>query len=342
VEFTDAEVMAIKHSDAFRQLTDDQAGVITRQQAFAAGLTRNVVYFRLKTGGWQQLHRGVYTVFSGRPDRDALLWAAVLAAGPGAVLSYHTAAGLQGLLAPSGRTGYSGPGRLIHVTVPHGRPPISLSGVRVHFSRRVDEARHPVLEPPRTRIEETILDLAVASATAMDAVGWVLRGCASRRTTPDRVQAAMQLRPRLKWRAELTGALGDARAGVQSPLEANYLHDVEERHGLPEGIRQRRVTDGDAAHYEDVHYRRYGLVVELDGQAAHPDTERGQDRRRDNATTASGHATLRYTWADVTLTPCEVAGEVGRALQSRGWTGELRPCGPGCPAGSQPYPAVAS
>jgi hypothetical protein len=227
---------------------------------------------------------------------------------------------------------------LIHVTVPCGHRPVELTGVRLHYSLRVDEARHPVLEPARTRVEETILDLAVSSATVLDAVGWVLRGCASRRTTPDRVQAAMDLRPRVRWRAELTGALGDARSGVQSLLEWHYLHDVEEPHGLPVGFRQRRVADGGATRYEDVHYRGYGLVVELDGQAAHPETERGRDRRRDNATTVGGGSSLRYTWAEVTLTPCKVATEVGQALRSRGWAGELRPCGPGCLVGGGQLP----
>ena len=339
----DAEAVTTEPGSEFDHLLDHQARVITRRQALGAGLTRDVIYFRLNSGRWQQLHRGVYATFSGPLSRGTLLWAAVLGAGPRAALSHQTAAELQGLLAPERRpgglrpSGY-GTSKLIHVTVPRGRSPLTLSGVRLHYSRRVDEARHPVLEPARTRVEETILDLAVASATVMDAVGWVLRGCASRRTTPERVRAAMELRPRLKWRAELTGALGDAKAGVQSPLEGSYLHDVEERHGLPEGIRQRRVVDGGAAHYEDVHYRRFGLVVELDGRAAHPETERGQDRQRDNATAAAGLATLRYTWADVTLTPCQVAGEVGRALQSRGWTGEVRPCGPDCPAGGDRLP----
>jgi hypothetical protein len=331
--------------DELRQLLNDQAGVATRQQVIGTGMTRHALYARLESKRWQQLHRGVYASFSGPLGRDCLLWAAVLGAGPRAVLSHQTAAEMSGLArsTANGSTGrgYGDSTRLIHVTVPHDHRPVTLNGVRVHYSRRVDEARHPVLEPARTRVEETILDLAVASATVLDAVGWVLRGCASRRTTPDRVQAAMALRPRMKWRAALTGALGDARAGVQSPLEGNYLHGVEEPHGLPVGIRQRRVTAG-GTHYEDVHYRRYGLVVELDGQAAHPETERGQDRRRDNATAAAGHATLRYTWPDVTLAPCRVAAEVGQALRSRGWAGELRPCGPGCAIADGQYRAVAS
>jgi very-short-patch-repair endonuclease len=343
---SDAEAVTTKPSSGLNHLLDHQAGVITRQQALRFGLTRNVIYFRLKRDRWQQLHWGVYATFNGPLSRGSSRWAAVLGAGSRAVLSHQTAAELQGLLAPASpggsRSNGYGTSKIIHVTVPRGRSPITLDGVRVHFSRRVDEARHPVLEPARTRVEETILDLAVTSATATDAVGWVLRGCASRRTTPDRVRAAMELRPRLKWRAELAGAVGDASDGVQSLLEWNYLHNVEEPHGLPTGIRQRRVAAAGTSRYEDVHYRRYGLVVELDGRAAHPETERGKDRRRDNATAAAGFTTLRYTWAEVTLTPCKVAAEVGQALRRRGWPGELRPCGAGCLAGRDQHPAAAS
>src|SRR5450432_2177817 len=91
--------MTIGPGDDFQQLIDDQAGVITRQQAIGGGMTRNAIYAKLGGSRWQQLHRGVYGTFSGRPSHDALLWAAILAAGPRAALSYRTAAGLQGLLA---------------------------------------------------------------------------------------------------------------------------------------------------------------------------------------------------------------------------------------------------
>jgi hypothetical protein len=53
---------------------------------------------RLERGRWQQLHWGVYAVFTGPPPRQAWLWAAVLRAGPGTVLSHLTAAELHGLL----------------------------------------------------------------------------------------------------------------------------------------------------------------------------------------------------------------------------------------------------
>ena len=43
-----------------------------------------------------------------------------------------------------------------------------------------------------------------------------------------------------------------------------------------------------------------------------------------------GIVTLRYSWADVTQRPCQVAAQVAEVLQGRGWRGTPRPCGPTC------------
>src|SRR6201999_2129064 len=53
-------------------------------------------------GGWTRLDRGIYATGSGPPSRKALLWAALLWAGSGAVLSHETAAELWGLIRPPG------------------------------------------------------------------------------------------------------------------------------------------------------------------------------------------------------------------------------------------------
>ena len=54
--------------------------------------------------------------------------------------------------------------------------------------------------PPRTRIEETVPDLAQAARTFDVAFGWLCQACGSRLTTPDRLLAAMYLRAKLRWR----------------------------------------------------------------------------------------------------------------------------------------------
>jgi hypothetical protein len=312
------------------RLVRHQAGVITRAQAMAAGLTRHAVYARLASGRWQRLHTGVYAAYSGPPARESQLWAAVLGARPGAVLCHQTAAELHGLLERR-------KGDAVHIMVPRGHAASPMKGVVIHYSRRVEAARHPALEPPRTRLEETVLDLAEAERTADGAISWILNACASWRTTPDRLLAAMDARPRIRRRKILLVALGDARIGIQSILERGYLYKVERAHGLPDGTRQSRTRAGGSSVYEDVRYEEYGVIVELDGQQAHPEGERWRDTRRDNTSGTKGLVTLRYTYADVTERPCEVAGEVARALASQGWAGGPRPCGDSCGAGG---PAV--
>jgi hypothetical protein len=303
-----------------------QAGVISRTQALAEGLTRHGLEERLASGRWQRLQRGVYAAHSGRPGRAAVMWAAVLSARPGAVLCHQSAAELYGLLDPR-------EGRAVHVMLPRGRSASPMKGVVIHYSRRAVLARHPVLEPPRTRLEDTVLDLAEAAARAERATGWILEACASRQTTPDRLLTAMRSRPRMHQRMLLLAALGDARAGVASILEHGYLYRVERPHALPQANRQRPTQLAGARRYEDVRYEEYGVIVELDGQTAHPDGERWRDTRRDNASAASGLRTLRYSYADVMQRPCEVADEIARTLREGGWPGVARRCGPSCTPG---------
>jgi len=296
-------------------------------------MTRHAISAKLDGGRWQRLHAGVYAAYSGRPARDSLMWAAVLEIRSGAVLCHQTAAELHGLTEARD-------GDAIHVMVPRGRPAGPLKGVVIHYSRRVQIARHPVLEPPRTRLEETVLDLAQAEVSPARAIGWILTACAGRRTTPDRLQTAMAARRRMRRRTMLLAAVGDARAGVASILEHGYLYRVERPHGLPPGRRQRRTRSGGAWRYEDVRYEEYGLIVELDGREAHPASDHWRDIRRDNTSAANGLITLRYTYADVMARPCEIADEIVRALRARGYAGYAHRCGPSCFPGSLPARAA--
>jgi hypothetical protein len=295
--------------------------VVTGRHATMAGLSRNAVRARVRTGRWQLLHRGVYATFSGQPNREAVLWAAVLYAGPGALLSHQTAAELAGLT--------DTPSELVHVTVPAERRVSRAPGLVIHISARASEARHPARLPPQTRVEETVLDLVDRAVGLDEAVGWVTRALGRRLTTQDRLRAALAQRARLRWRRELTELLNPDLAGLESVLERRYHRDVEHRHGLPTAVRQVRVKRGGRTEYRDVLYEAYATCVELDGQLAHPAETRWRDIRRDNAVAADGGATLRYGWPDVTVWACQTAAEVDRVLRRRGFPG-ARPCGPEC------------
>jgi len=295
-----------------------QCGVIASWQAEPAGLGPRRAEALAHAGRWRRLHYGVYAAFTGEPPRHAILWAAVLRAGPQAILSHETAAELDGLLDQRSR--------LLHVTIPHAQRLRPIAGFAIHRSMRILEARDPVLRPPRTTIEETLLDLAHEATTFDDVISLLARACQRRITYPPLLRQSLEMRARLRWRTEIMLALGDVAEGVHSPLEYRYVRDVERAHGLPAAKRQAHAVQGGRKLFRDVHYRQYGVVVELDGQASHPAERRLLDNRRDNAAAARGLITLRYGWADVTERPCETAREVASVLSTRGWPGPFRRC----------------
>lgn len=301
-----------------------QAGVLTAGQLAGAGMSRESVRSLVRLGHWQHPYRGVYATFSGELPRAAQLWAAVLAAGPGAILSHESAAELAGLA--------DKPARIIQITVPSQRTVTSIRGIVIHRSTRCEQARHPAKLPPQTTIEETVLDLAASAAQLDDAVGWVTRALGRRLTTQAELRQAIALRSRIRWRPQLTELLHPDAEGLHSVLEFRYHRDVECPHGLPAGTRQAHFRRTGRNAYRDRLYDQYLTVVELDGRATHTIDKRWDDIRRDNATSAGGILTLRYGWLDVTKHPCRVAAEVALALSTRGFEG-ARPCSPGCPVG---------
>ena len=314
-----------ERSVRWRSQLQSQSGVISRHQASDAGFTEKAILWRLRSGTWRRLHRGAYAAFTGDTSREGRLWAAVLRAGPGAVLSHETAAEIHGLAdQPSSR---------IHVSVPAERRPgqrRKIPGVVIHRSRHLVPQWQPPWQLPRTTVEDTVLDLAAGARTFDDAYGWISRAVGRRLTSPTSLSRALAGRSRIRWRAWITAALQDAADGVHSPLERNYVDGVERAHGLPTARRQAKRRHGSGARYLDNEYEDYGLCVELDGLAAHPAEGHWRDTHRDNENLVQGTATLRYGWPDATEHRCRAAAEIAAVLRRCGWPGTLRRCGPGC------------
>jgi len=146
-----------------RYLAQQQRGVVSRSQAIRAGLSPDMIKFRVRSDRWQQLHPGVYATFSGIPGRGAWLLGRVAGRRAGAVLSNQTAAELHGLS--------DKPTSPIHVTVPVQRHLVAVSGVCL---APVGEGGRGLLggsQPPRTRVEETVLDLTQTAKTFDDVCG---------------------------------------------------------------------------------------------------------------------------------------------------------------------------
>jgi hypothetical protein len=282
-----------------------------------------MIKFRVRSDRWRQIRPGVYTTFTGVPGRTAQLWAAVLWAGPGAVLSHETAAELHRLS--------DKPSELIHLTVPWERRVAKADGLSLYRSTHINEMVLGQSNPPRTRIEETVLDLTQTAPTFDDVCGWVTRAFARDLTDEAKLRAAIGLRTKLRWRADLHELITAAAAGDHSVLEYRYDRDVERAHGLPEARRQVPFVDARGRRgRRDRVYAEYGVAVELDGRLGHQDEDQWRDKARDNAAAVGGQQTLRYGWTDVRWHACQTAAQVAKVLQSRGWEGQPRPCSPGC------------
>ena len=314
--------------EAWRAVAAEQAGAISREQAVASGLTAGAVDALLRAGRWSRLHPGVYATFAGPVPARTRTWAALLHAGAGAVLSGESALWVWGVRPR--------PPEVVQVQVPNGRKVVPAPGVRIVRRRRLARLVHPSAVPARLRLEEVVLDLAGESDEA-GVVDVVLLATGSRQTTSDKLRAALAARPRHRHRQLLKEILGEVAEGVQSALERRFRRTTERAHGLPLGERQlgdalAGRTGAPRKRYRDIRYRRWRLVVELDGLEAHPERLKWQSRLRDNSVVVtSDDQVLQYGWREVVSEPCAVASDIVQVLWRHGWRGRPVPCGAGCP-----------
>ncbi len=294
------------HSDrVIAALAAAQYGVVSRRQLLDAGITRPMVERRLTSRHLVPLHRGVYAVGHARLTRDGHWLAAVLAAGPGAVLSHREAAALHGLR-PSDRP-------TIDVTVAARR---RVRGLQVHRVERLDAADLTVVAGiPATTVARTLVDLAdvVPPRALRKALEEAER---SHRLDVRAIEAALgrargrngttheQIRSAL---AELA-AIGATT--TRSELEDRFLALLDVR-----GVRRPTANGWTERMEVDACWPRERVVVELDGWADHRTRDAFQrDRIRSNDLQAAGWTVLRFTHADVVQRPDDTAERVRRAL----------------------------
>ncbi|SEQ38157.1 type IV toxin-antitoxin system AbiEi family antitoxin domain-containing protein [Microlunatus flavus] len=296
------------------RLATAQSDVVTSAQALGLGLSRHALGRLVDQERWQRLAPGLYVTHNAAVGWEALAWGGVLLGGPAARLGPTASAHAHGLLDDEPEP--------LDVLVPHGSP--ARSRLRWRFVHERPGARDPRCtgSPPRLLVPETVLDLC-EGATARQVEDWVTKSVQRRLTTPQHLERALGRRSRHSRRTLLAELLVDVAEGAESPLELRYLRDVERRHGLPRGRRQRRTaTPG----IRDVLYRDFGVVVELDGKLGHEGVGRFRDMSRDNAALMEQLLTLRYGFGDVAGRSCAVAAEVAQLLAWRGWPGPFAPC----------------
>lgn len=270
------------------------------------GFGRGAIRQRLSAGRLHLIHRGVYAVGHRDIGRNGFLAAAVLACGPGAVLSHRTGADHWGLISSASRA--------IHVTVPRRRPPAPLRGVVVHLTRQLTEADRTEHDGiPVTSVPRTLLDLAGVARQGellqaieqaerlrifdLPAVHELLGRSNGRR-------GAAALRRAL---AELTDEAPDTR----SPLEDRFVAYCRRRR-LPPPALNVMV----AGFWVDAAWPSRKVVVELDSRRHHSGIDAFEgDRKRDTKLQIAGFAIVRITDRRLRQEPDELEADLRSLLQ---------------------------
>jgi len=301
------------------ELAAEQDGCVTAAQCVALGMSGKRASWFARNGHWLRPYRGVYVVHSGSMTWRERARSALMYAGKGAALSHGSAAFVRGMTSELPR--------VVEVSVPATRAVKPAPGIRITRRTSMPPAYGRL---PALSLEQTAVDLLDCARTVDDAMG-VITQAYRRKVAPWALREIVEGRPRLRHRRLVSDLIAEADAGIESPLERRFHHDVERAHGLPRAELQVRTVLGGVMTRADRIYTAFGVRVELDGELGHPGGRTDKDVWRDNAAMVErDELTLRYRWIHVVLSSCETAAQVIRALQRRGWTGEPRPCGPHC------------
>jgi hypothetical protein len=93
--------------------------------------------------------------------------------------------------------------------------------------------------PPRTVVEDTVLDMCASAANEAAVIGFLTLSI-PRLTSPGKLRRALERRARIAHRLLISDILAETANGVQSPLEYRWIEQVERPHRLP--VPTRRVS----------------------------------------------------------------------------------------------------
>ena len=291
------------------ELASRQRGVVSRAQLVGAGIHTDAIKLRIRARRLHPVHRGVYLVGHSEPMHGAREMAAVLACGPGTVVSHASAAQLLKLLP------YPAKPRPVDVTV-ESRQRARRAGIRIHCVESLDRRDTRALRGiPTTTPARTLLDLATllpAHLLERAIAEAEVRRLVRRRDLVDQLERNQGRRGTRALRRLLE--LEGGPAFTRSSAERRLLKLVRAAHlPIPE-------TNAKLYGYEvGFLWREHRLVVEFDSFQFHsPRARFERDRERDAVLAAKGYTVIRVTWRQLVDTPEAVVARIAAALAARG------------------------
>jgi hypothetical protein len=238
-----------------------QHQVITRRQALSCGIPHSTVNLWCGSGGkWQKLLPGVYLTVTGKPTGEQRLAAAVLYAGPRAVITGPAALRLHRLRAP-------GPD-VIDVLVPDAVKRKSVGFVRLHrTTRSMRVYRAGVIRfchPARAVADSARLLTSLDDVKTVVAEAIQKRACSIAEIGLELEKGPTQESARLR------AALMSVRAGTRSVAEDRFRERVM-KSDLPAPRYNvfLRAADGTDIGEVDAWWADAGVSAEIDSQEYH-------------------------------------------------------------------------
>ena len=276
---------------AVADLARTQHGVVARNQLVTLGFGESAIEMRLSRGRLHRVHQGIYAVGYALLTQEGRWMAAVLAGGPGAVLSHRAAAALWGIQRRAHTIEISCRRHL-------DRPGIRSYRVRLPSGEITVEAGIPVTTPSRT-----LFDLAAVVSRDQ------LRR-AMHETEVRRLWDSLSLPDLLRRHPRRPGASA-LRAVMETPGGSGPRNDFEElflalleRAGLPRPVMNQPLWVGGRFIAPDCMWREQRVIVELDGYETHRTRAAYEsDRARDRLLTAHGWRVMRITWRQLETEP---------------------------------------
>lgn len=289
---------------ALARLASRQHGVVARRQLLALGFSRGAIAVRIRAGRLIPIHAGVYLVGHRAWPPLAAEMAAVLACGPGALVSHRSAAALWRLIDPPR-------GNRVTVTVQRAWAPVR-PGIRIHRAAsllRRDRRllrRIPITSPARTLLDlAALVELPELESLVADAGR---RNLVRARELVDQLERNRGRRGAATLRRLLERIEGPAL--TRSEAERKMLSMLRSR-GLPSPETNVWI----AGFQVDFVWARASVIVEIDGFAFHADRAAFErDRHRDAELQARGYRVTRITWRQLVDDPRGVLDRIARIL----------------------------
>jgi predicted transcriptional regulator of viral defense system len=289
-------------------LANRQHGVVSiRQLEQQLGFSHQAVERAAAAGRLHRLYRGVYAVGYRELSQRGECLAAVLAVGPGALLSYYSAGWLWGL-----RSGSPAPFEVTAFVPRHHRPP---KGVKRHRARNLGEEDRALVDGiPVTSVARTLLDLA-----------WKLRSDQLRRVLARAEDLKLldleAIRDVIERNRGHHGAkrLRFALATYERPIWARSEFERRFVERLVAAGLPRPATGwNEVGHEIDVYWPDLRFGVELDSFATHGNREAFEaDRERDLDFALARIETIRVTELQFYRDPAAIVAGIEMLLARR-------------------------